>query len=78
MWESAITDFQKLLTQANFTQIEIHPRQLGTYLSLETAQSRWNGQFWLHTDNPLREFKPEKISQIQASYDDEIAALETE
>ncbi|MBD2354782.1 class I SAM-dependent methyltransferase [Tolypothrix sp. FACHB-123] len=69
---------QQLLTQANFTQIEIHPRQLGTYLSLETAQSRWNGQFWLHTDNPLRELKSEKISQIKASYDDEIATLETE
>lgn len=32
---------QQLLTQINFTQIEIHPRQLGTYLSLETSQSRW-------------------------------------
>ncbi|MBD2206430.1 hypothetical protein H6G33_25205 [Calothrix sp. FACHB-1219] len=69
---------QQLLTQANFTQIEIHPQQLGTYLSLETAQSRWNGQFWLHIDNPLRQLKPETISQIKASYDDDIAALETE
>jgi protein-L-isoaspartate(D-aspartate) O-methyltransferase len=49
---------------------------LGTYLSLKKAQSRWDGQFWLHNDNPLRELKPEKIRQIKASYDDEIAALE--
>jgi arsenite methyltransferase len=69
---------QHVLTQAKFNQIEIHPRQLGTYLSLKKAQSRWDGQFWLHTDNPLRELKPEKIRQIKASYDDEIATLETE
>ncbi|QKQ73998.1 class I SAM-dependent methyltransferase [Nostoc sp. TCL240-02] len=69
---------QHVLTQAKFNQIEIHPQQMGTYLGLEKAQSRWNGQFWLHTDNPLRELKPEKIRQIKASYDDEIAALETE
>jgi arsenite methyltransferase len=69
---------QHLLTQAKFDQIEIHPRQMGTYLSLEKAQSRWNGQFWLHIDNPLRELTPQKICQIKASYDKEIAALETE
>lgn len=69
---------QHLLTQAKFSQVEIHPRQMGTYLSLEKAQSRWNGQFWLHIDNPLRQLKPEKISLLKASYDQEIAALETE
>ncbi|MDF5717969.1 MAG: methyltransferase domain-containing protein [Rhizonema sp. NSF051] len=69
---------QHVLTQAKFNQIEIHPRQLGTYLSLEKAQSRWSGQFWLHIDNPLRELNPEKIRLIKASYDDAIAALETE
>lgn len=69
---------QDVLTKAKFNQIEIHPRQLGTYLDLEKAQSRWNGKFWTHIHNPLRELKPEKIRQIKASYDDEIAALETE
>lgn len=69
---------QHLLTQAKFDQIEIHPRQMGTYLSLEKAQSKWNGQFWLHIDNPLRELTPQKICQIKASCDEEIAALETE
>jgi arsenite methyltransferase len=69
---------QHLLTQAKFDQIQIHPRQMGTYLSLEEAESRWNGQFWLHIDNPLRELTPPKICQIKASYDEEIAALETE
>jgi len=69
---------KSLLTQANFSQIEIYPRQRGTYLPLEKAQSRWNGQFWLHPNNPLRELEPEKIRQIKASYDNEIAALETE
>ncbi len=68
---------QQVLTQAKFNQIEIHPRQMGTYLSLEKAQSRWNGQFWLHIDNPLRQLKPEKIRLLKASYDDEIAALGT-
>ncbi|MDF5723968.1 MAG: class I SAM-dependent methyltransferase [Rhizonema sp. PD37] len=67
-----------VLTQAKFNLIAIHPRQLGTYLSLEKAQSKWNGQLWLHTDNPLRELKPEKISLIKASYDDALAALKTE
>ncbi|MBW4440356.1 MAG: class I SAM-dependent methyltransferase [Plectolyngbya sp. WJT66-NPBG17] len=70
------TRIQHLLTQANFSQIEIHPRQLGTYLTLEEATSRWNGQFWLHQNNPLLELEPEKIRQIKASYDDAIAALE--
>lgn len=69
---------QSLLTQAKFSQIEIYPRQLGTYLTLEKAQNRWNGQFWLHLDNPLRELEQEKIRQIKASYDNEIAGLETE
>lgn len=69
---------QSLLTQAEFSQIEIDPRQLGTYLTLEKAQNRWNGQFWLHPNNPLRELDLEKIRQIKASYDDGIAALETE
>lgn len=69
---------QHLLTQAKFSQVEIHPRQMGTYLSLEKAQGKWNGQFWLHIDNPLRELTPQKICQIKASYDEEIAALETE
>jgi len=69
---------EHLLTQAKFNQIEIHPQQMGTYLSLEKAQSRWNGQFWLHIDNPLRQLTPQKICQIKASYDEEIAALETE
>ncbi|MBD2614377.1 MAG: class I SAM-dependent methyltransferase [Nostoc sp. ZfuVER08] len=68
---------QDVLTQAKFTQIKIHPRQMGTYLSLEKAQSKWNGQFWAHIDNPLRQLEPQKIRQIKASYDDEIAALET-
>ena len=70
---------QSLLTQAEFSQIEIYPRQLGTYLTLEKAQNRWDGQFWLHPDNPLRKLEPEKIRQIKVSYrDDGIAALETE
>jgi arsenite methyltransferase len=69
---------QSLLTQANFSQIEIDSRQLGTYLPLEKAQGRWNGQFWLHPNNPLRELEPEKTHQIKVSYDQEIAALETE
>ncbi len=69
---------QSLLTQAKFSQIEIYPRQLGTYLTLEKAQKRWNGQFWLHPNNPLRELEPEKVHQIKASYNDGIAALETE
>lgn len=69
---------QDVLNKTKFNQIEIHPRQLGTYLDLEKAQSRWNGQFWPHIHNPLRELKPEKIRQMKASYDDEIAALETE
>ncbi|MBD2249306.1 hypothetical protein [Nostoc sp. FACHB-888] len=51
---------------------------MGAYLSIEEAQSRWNGQFWLHIDNPLRELTPPKICQIKASYDEEITALETE
>lgn len=67
-----------LLTQAKFSQIEIYPRQLGTYLSLEKAQNRWNGQFWLHPHNPLRELEPEKINQIKVSYNNAIAALETD
>jgi arsenite methyltransferase len=69
---------QSLLTQAKFSQIEIHLRQLGTFLTLEKAQNRWNGQFWLHPDNPLRELESEKIRQIKASYDEVIAVLETE
>ncbi len=69
---------QSLLTQAKFSQIEIYPRQLGTYLTVEKAQNRWNGQFWLHPNNPLRELEPKKIRQIKLSYDDGIAALETE
>ncbi len=69
---------QQVLTQANFSQIEIHPRQLGTYLALEKAQSRWNGKSWLHLDNPLRELEPEKIRQIKANYDNAIALLETD
>ena len=68
---------QQLLTQAKFNQIEIHPRQMGTYLTLEKAQSRWNGQFWLHQDNPLQELEPEKIRQIKTSYDAAIASLQT-
>ncbi|MDF5726581.1 MAG: methyltransferase domain-containing protein [Rhizonema sp. PD38] len=69
---------QHLLTQAKFNLIEIHSRQMGTYLNLEKAQSRWNGQFWLHNDNPLRELEPEKIRLVKVSYDDAIAAIETE
>jgi arsenite methyltransferase len=69
---------QSLLTQAKFSQIEIYPHQLGNYIALEKAQNRWNGQFWLHLDNPLRELDQEKIRQIKASYDDEIATLLTE
>ncbi len=69
---------QSLLTQAKFSQIEIYPRQLGTYLTLEKAQNRWNGQFWLHPNNPLRELEPEKIRLLKVSYNDGIAALETE
>ena len=69
---------QSLLIQAKFSQIEIYPRQLGTYLPLEKTQNRWNGQFWLHPKNPLRELEPEKIRQIKVSYDDRIAPLETE
>jgi arsenite methyltransferase len=66
---------QSVLAQAKFTQIEFHSRQQGAYISLEKAQSRWDGQFWLHRDNPLRDLAPEKIRQIKASYDDAIAAL---
>lgn len=69
---------QSLLTQAKFSKIEIYPRQLGTYLTLEKAQNQWNGQFWLHLDNPLRDLQQETIRQIKASYDSEIAGLETE
>jgi arsenite methyltransferase len=69
---------QNVLTQAKFTQVELHARQQGTYISLEKAQSRWDGQFWLHRDNPLRELAPEKIRQIKASYNDAITALSTD
>lgn len=69
---------QSLLTQAQFSQIEIYSRQLGTYLTLEQAQNRWNGHFWLHPDNLLRLLEPEKICQIKATYDDAIATLATE
>jgi protein-L-isoaspartate(D-aspartate) O-methyltransferase len=69
---------RSLLTEAKFSQIEIHSRQFGSYLPLEKAQNRWNGQFWLHPDNPLRELEPEKINPIKVSYNNAIAALETE
>ncbi len=69
---------EHLLFQANFSRIEIYPRQLGTYMMLEKAQNRWNGRFWLHQNNPLLELEPEKIRQIKASYDDAIADLEND
>ncbi|XGV98038.1 MAG: class I SAM-dependent methyltransferase [Leptolyngbya sp. BL-A-14] len=69
---------QALLTHAKFSQIEIFPQQLGTYLTVQKAQQRWNGQFWLHPNNPLRALEPEKVRQLKASYDAAIAALETE
>ncbi|HTL88270.1 MAG TPA: hypothetical protein VL134_02640 [Leptolyngbya sp.] len=68
---------QHQLTQAKFSQIEIHPQQRGAYLTLEQAQARWNGQFWLHINTPLRELEPEKVHQIKASYDQSIALLQT-
>lgn len=69
---------RQLLTEANFNQIDIHPRQLGTYMTLEKAQSRWNGQSWLHQNNPLLALEPEKIQQIKASYDRAIAHLNSD
>jgi arsenite methyltransferase len=68
---------QSLLTQAKFSQVEIHSRQLGSYLTLEKAQSRWDGRFWLHINNPLRELAPEIVHQIKASYDEAMVLLET-
>lgn len=64
-----------VLGQAGFEQTSIHPRQLGTYLSVEQAQNRWNGRFWLHADNPLLALASEQIDRIKATYDRAIANL---
>lgn len=69
---------QNLLSSIGFRNLEIHPHQLGTYLTVEQAQSRWNGRFWLHIDNPLPQVEPETLQQIKASYDRSISSLATD
>lgn len=69
---------RNLLSSIGFRDLKIHPHQLGTYLTVEQAQSRWSGRFWLHIDNPLPHVEPETLQQMKASYDRAIAALATE
>lgn len=68
---------QNLLGSICFHSIEIHPHQLGKYLTVEQAQRRWSGKFWLHIDNPLPQVDPAILEQIKASYDRAIASLAT-
>jgi arsenite methyltransferase len=69
---------QNLLRSIGFHSTEIHPHQLGKYLTVEQAQSRWSGKFWLHIDNPLPQVDPAILEQIKASYDRAIATLATD
>lgn len=69
---------QNLLGSIGFHSIEIHPHQLGKYLTVEQAQSRWSGKFWLHIDNPLPQVDPAILEEIKASYDRAIASLATD
>ena len=60
---------QRLLNQAGFQTINIYTEQRGSYLTLEQAKNRWDGQSWLHPDNPFLQLAPEQIQCLKAEYD---------
>lgn len=60
---------QRLLTMTGFDAVEIHDVQYGKTMSLAEAQSKWNGRFWLHPENPLEDMAERVVSRLKAHYD---------
>jgi protein-L-isoaspartate(D-aspartate) O-methyltransferase len=68
---------RQLLENVGFQDIEVKAEQIGFYQSVEQAR-QWNGGWFHPTDNPLLSLTPEKLSQLIASYVEDIEAKATE
>jgi arsenite methyltransferase len=69
---------RQLLGEAGFHMVEIYSEQRGTYRSLDEAKDRWNGQFWLHPDDPLVGLEPARIQQLKYEFDAIVETLVTD
>ncbi|KAM3094704.1 class I SAM-dependent methyltransferase [Phormidesmis sp. 146-35] len=69
---------RQLLGEIGFHAVEIHTEQRGTYRSLEDAKSRWNGQFWLHPDDPFVALESDRIQQLKHEFDAIVETLVTD
>jgi arsenite methyltransferase len=69
---------RQLLGETGFHIVEIHTEQRGTYRSLDDAKNRWNGQFWLHPDDPFVELDPGQIQQLKREFDAIVETLVTD
>ncbi len=69
---------EQILSKIGFETIRVHPRQLGVYLTVEQAKNRWNGQFWLHPDDPLPSLDAKTVQNLKAAYDANIESLATD
>ncbi len=68
---------RQVLGETGFHTVEIHTEQRGSYRSLEDAKNRWNGEFWLHPDDPFVGLESEQIQQLKREFDAIVETLVT-
>jgi protein-L-isoaspartate(D-aspartate) O-methyltransferase len=66
------------LRQAGFGSCHITSLQLGTSLSLQEAQQRWDGRLWLHRHDPLAAVPEATVAAIKREFDRRLAAANRE
>lgn len=74
----------ELCKKAGFKKIKIETEQHGSYISLESAKATWSwvitnpSPISLNLDRELLKFSPNKLLQVKAEFDAELARMETE
>lgn len=65
---------RRQLHQAGFGSCRITSLQLGTTLSLQEAQRRWDGRLWLHPHDPLAAAPEATVVAIKRAFDRRLEA----
>ncbi|MGB6297189.1 MAG: methyltransferase domain-containing protein [Rivularia sp. (in: cyanobacteria)] len=69
---------ENLLKEAGFDNIEVTTEQFGKYMSVDDAKKIFDGNTWIHPENPLLQLPVEKKEQLKAEFANIIEGLATE
>ena len=69
---------EKLLKEAGFNQIEVITEQFGKYISVDDAKKIFDGNTWIHPQNPLSKLPVEQKELLKAEFENIIESSVTD